>query len=291
MRSPRAQSLAQLEKWPCRASELVAIGSGQTSRITEVPPHETAFRRRRRHRHAACARRCIRAASKACRSQVSHPSSSASRPRSSTSPCAEPWPCSAIRSSTTPIFRRFFGMPPDAAPQEREFRSAGSGVIVDAKNGYIVTNAHMVENATEITVALIDERELKAEVVGVGCALGRRGAAGQGRPLARRNPPGGFLETRGRRLRDRDRQPLRTAAQRHLRHRQRPRPLRHHPRRLRGFHPDRCRHQPRQFRRRAGQPGRRAGRHQFGDPVAIAAATWASASRFRRTWSARSWSS
>ncbi|MDH4259659.1 MAG: DegQ family serine endoprotease [Gammaproteobacteria bacterium] len=65
-----------------------------------------------------------------------------------------------------PGFRRFFGMPPDAAPREREFRSAGSGVIVDAKGGYILTNAHMVENATEITVSLIDERELKAEVVG-----------------------------------------------------------------------------------------------------------------------------
>lgn len=65
-----------------------------------------------------------------------------------------------------PGFRRFFGMPPDAAPREREFRSAGSGVIVDAKAGYILTNAHMVENATEITVSLIDERELKAEVVG-----------------------------------------------------------------------------------------------------------------------------
>jgi Do/DeqQ family serine protease len=65
-----------------------------------------------------------------------------------------------------PGFRRFFGVPPDAAPREREFRSAGSGVIVDAKAGYILTNAHMVENATEITVSLIDERELKAEVVG-----------------------------------------------------------------------------------------------------------------------------
>ncbi len=65
-----------------------------------------------------------------------------------------------------PMFRRFFNMPPDATPQEREFRSAGSGVIVDAKSGYIVTNAHMVKNATEITVALVDERELKAEVVG-----------------------------------------------------------------------------------------------------------------------------
>ena len=65
-----------------------------------------------------------------------------------------------------PNFRRFFGMPPGAAPREREFRSAGSGVIVDAKGGYIVTNAHVVENASEITVTLVDDRELKAEVVG-----------------------------------------------------------------------------------------------------------------------------
>jgi len=65
-----------------------------------------------------------------------------------------------------PGFRRFFGMPPDAAPREREFRSAGSGVIVDAKGGYIVTNAHVVENATEITITLVDDRELKAEIVG-----------------------------------------------------------------------------------------------------------------------------
>jgi Do/DeqQ family serine protease len=65
-----------------------------------------------------------------------------------------------------PNFRRFFGMPPGAAPREREFRSAGSGVIVDAKAGYIVTNAHVVENASEITVTLVDDRELQAEVVG-----------------------------------------------------------------------------------------------------------------------------
>ncbi len=65
-----------------------------------------------------------------------------------------------------PNFRRFFGMPPGGTPREREFRSAGSGVIVDAKGGYIVTNAHVVENATEITITLVDDRELKAEVVG-----------------------------------------------------------------------------------------------------------------------------
>ncbi|HTC16304.1 MAG TPA: DegQ family serine endoprotease [Steroidobacteraceae bacterium] len=65
-----------------------------------------------------------------------------------------------------PFFRRFFDVPPDTGPRERPFQSAGSGVIFDAKNGYIVTNAHVVENANEITVTLQDGRDLKAEVVG-----------------------------------------------------------------------------------------------------------------------------
>jgi serine protease Do/serine protease DegQ len=60
-----------------------------------------------------------------------------------------------------PFFRRFFEV-----PHERQFRSAGSGVIVDAKNGYIVTNFHVVENATEITVTLLDNRSFSATVVG-----------------------------------------------------------------------------------------------------------------------------
>src|SRR5687768_3195083 len=64
-----------------------------------------------------------------------------------------------------PFFRRFFDIP-DMGPRERQFQSAGSGVIFDAKSGYIVTNAHVVENASEITVTLQDGRELKAEVVG-----------------------------------------------------------------------------------------------------------------------------
>jgi serine protease Do/serine protease DegQ len=65
-----------------------------------------------------------------------------------------------------PGFRRFFGVPPDAQQRDREFRSAGSGVIVDARNGYIVTNAHVVKNASEITITLVDDLELKAEIVG-----------------------------------------------------------------------------------------------------------------------------
>jgi len=63
-----------------------------------------------------------------------------------------------------PFFRRFFDVP--NTPRQREFQSAGSGVIVDAKNGYIVTNAHVIENATEITVLLLDNRSLTAKVIG-----------------------------------------------------------------------------------------------------------------------------
>jgi serine protease Do/serine protease DegQ len=63
-----------------------------------------------------------------------------------------------------PFFRRFFDIP--NVPRERTFQSAGSGVIVDAKNGYIITNAHVIENATEITVTLLDNRSLTAKVVG-----------------------------------------------------------------------------------------------------------------------------
>ena len=63
-----------------------------------------------------------------------------------------------------PFFRRFFDIP--NVPRERNFQAAGSGVIVDAKNGYIITNTHVIENATEITVTLLDNRSLTAKVVG-----------------------------------------------------------------------------------------------------------------------------
>jgi len=65
-----------------------------------------------------------------------------------------------------PFFRRFFNVPPDSGARERPFQSAGSGVIVDARRGYIITNAHVVENAREITVTLFDEREFPAKLVG-----------------------------------------------------------------------------------------------------------------------------
>jgi serine protease Do/serine protease DegQ len=65
-----------------------------------------------------------------------------------------------------PFFRRFFDVPPSSKPRERQFQSAGSGVIVDAKNGYIITNNHVVENASEITITLLDDRSFSARVIG-----------------------------------------------------------------------------------------------------------------------------
>jgi Do/DeqQ family serine protease len=65
-----------------------------------------------------------------------------------------------------PFFRRFFDVPPDSKPRERQFQSAGSGVIVDARNGYIITNYHVIENANEITVTLLDNRSFSAKVLG-----------------------------------------------------------------------------------------------------------------------------
>ncbi len=64
-------------------------------------------------------------------------------------------------------FRRFFGFP-DTGPQQ--VASAGSGVIVDADNGYILTNHHVVENADEIKISLFDGRLLDAEVIGTDAA-------------------------------------------------------------------------------------------------------------------------
>ncbi|MEJ2515897.1 MAG: DegQ family serine endoprotease [Gammaproteobacteria bacterium] len=64
-----------------------------------------------------------------------------------------------------PFFRRFFDMP-EQPQRRREVQSAGSGVIIDARKGYVVTNAHVVEGAEEISVTLQDNRSFDAEVVG-----------------------------------------------------------------------------------------------------------------------------
>lgn len=63
-----------------------------------------------------------------------------------------------------PFFRRFFNLP--EMPSERRSQSLGSGVIIDAGEGLILTNHHVVDGADEITVTLRDRRSLPAKLVG-----------------------------------------------------------------------------------------------------------------------------
>ena len=69
------------------------------------------------------------------------------------------------RQQVPEMFRRFFGGNGEQV-QERPFKGLGSGVIIDADKGYIVTNNHVVDNADEITVKLNDGREVKAKKLG-----------------------------------------------------------------------------------------------------------------------------
>jgi serine protease DegQ len=63
-----------------------------------------------------------------------------------------------------PFFDRFFRFPEEQQPIPR--RSAGSGVIIDADGGYILTNHHVIENAEEIEVTLSDRRRFDATLIG-----------------------------------------------------------------------------------------------------------------------------
>jgi len=72
-----------------------------------------------------------------------------------------------VKQNVPNIFR-FFGNPnqnPNQA-QQRPFRGLGSGVIIDAKEGYIVTNNHVIEKADEIMITLKDGRQVEAKKIG-----------------------------------------------------------------------------------------------------------------------------
>jgi len=72
-----------------------------------------------------------------------------------------------VKQNVPNIFR-FFGNPnqnPNQA-QQRPFRGLGSGVIIDAKEGYIVTNNHVIEKADEILITLKDGRQIEAKKIG-----------------------------------------------------------------------------------------------------------------------------
>jgi Do/DeqQ family serine protease len=63
-----------------------------------------------------------------------------------------------------PSLRRFFSLPEE--PVGREFQSIGSGVIVDAEDGYVLTNHHVIAQADDILVTLKDGRRIEAELLG-----------------------------------------------------------------------------------------------------------------------------
>ncbi|MEJ1161239.1 DegQ family serine endoprotease [Prosthecomicrobium sp. N25] len=63
-----------------------------------------------------------------------------------------------------PLFKRFFGDGPLGMPKERMESSLGSGVIID-RSGLIVTNHHVIKDATEVKIAMSDRREFEADIV------------------------------------------------------------------------------------------------------------------------------
>jgi len=69
-----------------------------------------------------------------------------------------------------PFFRRFFDLPeenqPGQKPPIRRQQSAGSGVIVNAADGIVITNHHVIKDADEVEIVLLDGRSFKAEIVG-----------------------------------------------------------------------------------------------------------------------------
>jgi serine protease Do len=133
------------------------------------------------------------------------------------------------------FFRRFGQIPravgrPRRSEREYESQSTGSGFIVSA-DGYVVTNAHVVEDSSEVTVRLTDRREFTAKVIGsdkrTDVALLKIDAEG---PAARRHRRS--RQGQGRRVGGRDRQAVRAREHDDRRHRQRegPRPAAGEPR-------------------------------------------------------------
>jgi len=65
----------------------------------------------------------------------------------------------------SPFFRHFFSLP-EELEETRRVQSAGSGVIVNAKKGYVLTNHHVIAGSDEIEVKLKDGRSFKAQLIG-----------------------------------------------------------------------------------------------------------------------------
>ena len=70
-----------------------------------------------------------------------------------------------MQQTPNSIFDFFFGLPQQGAPQQRERVGSGSGVII-RKDGYIVTNNHVIDGATKIEVTLNNNQKYPATLVG-----------------------------------------------------------------------------------------------------------------------------
>ena len=75
------------------------------------------------------------------------------------------------KKDVSPMFNipkefRFMFPDLDRGTRQREFQALGSGVIIDSKKGYVVTNHHVIEDADEIRIALSDGREFDAKKIG-----------------------------------------------------------------------------------------------------------------------------
>lgn len=69
-----------------------------------------------------------------------------------------------VNNRNQSFYNWYYGLP--NVPQERVTQSLGSGVIVDAENGYILTNNHVIEDADDIQVSLQDGRSFTAQLIG-----------------------------------------------------------------------------------------------------------------------------
>ena len=64
------------------------------------------------------------------------------------------------------MLQRFFGEGQAPAPKSKTAQGLGSGVIIDGRKGYVLTNAHVITGATQITARLQDGREFQAALQG-----------------------------------------------------------------------------------------------------------------------------
>ena len=170
------------------------------------------------------------------------------------------------------FFEEFFknrrgGKNGEGAPTPRRVNSLGSGFIIDT-SGLVVTNNHVIADADEVNVILNDGTTLKARSARPrhqdrsGAAQGHADQAAQGGEIRRQR------QVAAGRMGDRDRQSVQPGRHGDRRHRLGAQP-RHPVGALRQLHPDRCRHQSRQFGRPAVQPQRRGGRREHRDHLAL----------------------